>query len=223
MWNEEKVNITCSKCGRTRTLRSNSRTDLCPFCDGYGEKRSSVKENEPETQCMSVPVRLWSDGNGLTLSYVDNGTKIISLYNRGNFISSTNFEYWCRTHNLVPEKVLGNFQDTTIQEQLSALSKRLYDGRSSYESKAAGILALRPVTEMESNIIALSESGVPPVAIAMKFNISFAEVMRILDNIPPMCTPEKLRRSGENGKTEDESPSGKRGKSKARNDPDCLS
>lgn len=217
MWNEEKITLTCPKCGRTRALRSNSRTDLCPYCDGYGEKRPVSKSESADTNAMNAPIRLWSDGMGLTLTYIDNGAKIASLYNRGNFLSSTNFEYWCRSHNYVTENVLRNLHDSAIQEQLTTLAKRLFDGRHSYEAKAAGIQTLRPVTEEESNVIALFESGVPPIAIAMKFNMPFAMVMDIVADIPPMQAPEKLRKSVDNGKADSEEQSGRRGKLRARN------
>ena len=51
---------------------------------------------------------------------------------------------------------------------------------------------LRSVSKEDSEIIALSEMGMIPIAISMKLNIPFTHVMDVLKNVPPVKTPKKL-------------------------------
>ena len=96
------VTYTCPKCGLTRTLRSNSRIGLCPVCDRYVDSRPKTQFDDfrPKEAGVSDIIRIWTDGEGLTLVYVDNGRGMTYLYAEGDLVGSINFSSWCRNNKL---------------------------------------------------------------------------------------------------------------------------
>ncbi len=199
MWNEVKVTYTCPKCGRTRVLRSNSRVDMCPFCDEYGDSKQPVSESDHIANGLTRPTVVWSDGKGIVMIYNNNGSGNATVYEDGELVATTNLDFWFRTHNYTPERALENLKDQTMKDEIAILVKQLYGSRSSYHSKAQKIRSVRAVTPLESEVIALKDSGMSPVAISMKLKLPFAEVMNILEGIPPMQAPARYdseRRGG---------------------------
>jgi len=186
MWNEAKTTFTCPKCGRTRVLRSNSRVDMCPYCDEYGDKKQHVTENDRIANGLTRPTVVWSDGKGIVLVYNNNGSGNATVYDNGALIATTNLDFWFRTHNYTPSRALENLSDSTMKSELGILVKQLYGSRSSYHTKAEKVKAVRPVSSREAEVLALHESGMSPIAISMKLEMPFAEVMDILSDVPSM-------------------------------------
>ena len=117
MWNYEKKVYTCPKCGKTRALRSNSRTGLCPDCDMYVERRQNHEEPLPENASGIKPmIHLWGNGKGLALYYLSNGRNIAFLLDHGKYVGETNIESFFRTqgHRFIERDILEGAQYNTV-------------------------------------------------------------------------------------------------------------
>jgi transposase-like protein len=187
MWNSEKRTYTCPKCGKTRSLRSNSRENLCPECDLYSASKPAPKFDEGREGIGGIGrvTTLWSDGNGLTLRYVDNGSHIASLYEYNKYIGEVNIDLFCRKYRLVFE--LGpQLQSESFQIVMrSAVDKILFTDEV-VANRTEKIGALRGLDPVQAEVVNLYESGMMPVSIALKTGVSFSEVMDMISEIPPM-------------------------------------
>ena len=187
MWNSEKRTYTCPKCGKTRSLRSNSRENLCPECDIYSASKPAPKYAEPRERIGGIGkvTTLWSDGNGLTLRYVDNGSQIAALYDLGKYMGEVNIDLFCRKYRLTfelgPQIESENFQIV----MRSAVDKILFTNEV-VMNKTEKIATLRGLDPVNAEIINLYESGMMPVSIALKTGVPFSEIMDTISEIPPM-------------------------------------
>ena len=203
VWNEPKVEFVCPRCGKIRTLRSNSRRDQCPYCDEYKDSGRRSSPSCPAPKAVTKPVRVWTDGKGLIMMY-SKGSGTATVYEGGILVATTNLDSWLRTRNYSPESVMSSYREEYMQREFEILAKQMYAGRNTHETKAESIKTLHPVSDKASEIIALSESGMQPVAIALKLRLPFTEVMDTLANVPPMQPPAKLDKK-ERLKEDDES------------------
>ena len=196
VWNEPKVEFICPQCGKSRTLRSNSRKDQCPYCDGYKGVDKENHKLRAAPRKIAKPVRIWSDGKGHVLMY-SRSQGIATVYDEGILIATTNLNSWLISRGYVLDEALLNFREEYMQKEFNELAQKLLTSDKAYESRAESIKALHPVSDTVSEILALSESGMQPVAIALKLRITFSEVMSALSNIPPMQPPAKLDKNDE--------------------------
>ncbi len=188
MWNSEKVTYTCPKCGLTRTLRSNSRIGLCPVCDRYVDSRPKTQFDDfrPKEAGVSDIIRIWTDGEGLTLVYVDNGRGMTYLYAEGDLVGSINFSSWCRNNKLSMEYVLRNYQEDSLSEKLSKLAMSMLSDDEAPSDRISIIAELRGITEEQAIIVSMHDDGMEPLPISLKLGIPFSTVMDTLNNIPPI-------------------------------------
>lgn len=188
MWNTEKITYTCPKCGLSRTLRSNSRIGLCPACDRYvdSKPRTKFEEYRQKESGISEVVRIWSDGEGLTLTYVDNGRNMAYLYADGDLVGSVNFASWCRNNKLSMEFTIKNHKDDSVSEKLSMLAMTIMSEDEHSADRSAAIAELRDISEEKAKILELYENGMEPLPISLKLGVPFSEVMEAVNSIPPI-------------------------------------
>ncbi|MBO4502886.1 MAG: hypothetical protein J5707_04475 [Candidatus Methanomethylophilus sp.] len=187
MWNSEKRTYTCPKCGKTRSLRSNSRENLCPECDMYSANRPAPRFTESSDRASGIGkvITLWSDGKGLTLRYVDNGTHIASLYDLGKYLGEVNIDLFCRKYHLTFE--LGpRLQSEEYQEVMRSAADKILFTNEVVANRTDKVRTLRGLDPVSAEIVNLYESGMSPVSIALKTGTSFSEVMDLISEIPPM-------------------------------------
>ncbi|MCQ2078913.1 MAG: hypothetical protein MJZ38_02500 [archaeon] len=200
MWNAERITYTCPKCGKTRALRSNSRIDLCPVCDVYSDHRKMQEAGYKGTPAgISDIIHLWSNGAGLTLTSINNGSGIASLYEGGSLVGEINIESWCRSHGITYDPAAGNLSEAH-REVFAAAVEKIRLSNMILDEKSANIGVLRGVSPIEAQIIQLSESGMAPLPIALKLNVPFTDVMDVLASVPPVKRGHDLMSDGNDGK-----------------------
>lgn len=187
MWNSEKRTYTCPRCGKTRILRSNSRIDLCPSCDEYFDKPPKpVTDGNPSGKNGICPIiRLWSDGRGSVLSYTRNDSGTATLYECGKLVGTINIGGWCRNQG-ISFCAEANHDCEKLQKTYKAAVEKIRFNSEVSEYRVPDICELRRVNRTEARIIALRESGMDTLAIALKLGIPFTEVMDVLSSVPPV-------------------------------------
>lgn len=185
MWNMEKISYTCPKCGLTRTLRSNSRIGLCPVCDRYADSKPRERFDDFRLKEAGVSVisRIWTDGEGLTLIYVDNGRNTAYLYAAGELVNSVNLSAWCRDNKLSLEYVLRNCQDDSVSEKLYKLAMSMISEDESSSDRSSAIAEMHGMSEEQALVISMHDNGMEPLPISMKLGIPFSAVMDTLSNL----------------------------------------
>ena len=192
MWNTDKRTYTCPKCGKTRILRSNSRENLCPECDMYSDKKGTSRTMMfPEkVSGINKIIPLWSDGKGLTLTCVDNGSFIASLYENGQYIGETNIDLFCRKYGLTFE-IGPKLQTESFQNAMkSAVDKILFTSEI-IQKRSERTGALRGMDQIHAEALSMYESGMQPISIALKTGLPFSEVMDMISQIPPIAMNDK--------------------------------
>lgn len=200
MWNVERAVFTCPKCGKTRTLRANSRTDLCPFCDQYTNPFDSATGSAHPRE-VGQPITLWAS-HGMALIYNANGSGEVTLYKDGTLVNKMNFDRWLQNNGYSSAGIGRICHEPEVRTKLEELAEKMNSEGNAYQNKAEIIQELREISKPASEIVALREMGMIPIAISMKLKIPFTKVMDVLNNVPPIRSPEKLEaqdRTPENG------------------------
>lgn len=189
MWDAKKKTFTCPKCGNTRILRSNSRSGRCPTCDNYNNRKPRV----PREACPGISrmVHLWSDGEGQTLSYLDNGQGIAYLYNCGKLVGEVNLDLLCKSQGLRFNPASAN--DKSFQPIYEHAVSRIKSTPMMSDERIESVSTLHNVDETTSKIMILRESGMQPMAIALKLDIPFSHVMDVLTNTPRIARGSEMR------------------------------
>lgn len=190
MWEFKKNTYTCPKCGRTRILRSNSRTTLCPYCDGYDDRKRRKKKRAVQSGICTI-THIWSDGKGLTLNYLDNGNGMARLYDKGKFLGELNIESWCKSHGR--KFILEDSHEPEMQDIFELAVKKILSSMPSQTSHTEDVALLRNVDILTAEILALRESGMGPAAISLKLGVPFSSVMDVLTDIPPVAHGSEIR------------------------------
>lgn len=187
MWNSEKRTYTCPKCGKTRSLRSNSRENLCPECDMYSASRPAPRFTETIGRAAGISriTTLWSDGNGLTLRYIDNGSHIAALYDFGKYLGEVNIDLFCRKYRLTFELGPHIYNESYQEVMKSAVDKILFTNEV-VMSRTERIGEMRGLDPVSAEIVNLYESGMQPVSIALKTGVPFSDIMDLISEIPPI-------------------------------------
>ena len=184
MWNYEKKVYTCPKCGKTRALRSNSRTGLCPDCDMYVERRQTHEEPLPESAAGVKPlIHLWGDGKGLALYYLNNSRSTAVLLDHGRYVGEINIESFFKAqgHRFIERDILEGAQYNTV---FAAAAEAIMSAPEATEQRIDSISSRYRVSEEDARIIDLAESGMPAISISLKLGLPYDKVRSVLDSIP---------------------------------------
>lgn len=201
MWNTEKYTYTCPKCGRTHILRSNSRPGLCPVCDRYADVRPRIgfAEFRPRIGGISKVIKLWSDGEGMTMTLVDDGRYTAYLYRRGELVSTASFAPWCRSNGVSLDGFIEGRPTPGSDEKLRDLALSMESRGKPDEGKVENIQELRGVTREQAMIISLHDAGMDPLPISLKLGLTFSEVMDTLSGSHPISGKGISPRSPQEG------------------------
>ncbi len=202
MWDSERTVYTCPKCGLTRTLRSNSRMDLCPVCDRYADPKPRDHFDDPRLKKAGVSEisRIWTDGEGMTLMYVDDGRLTAYLYAAGDLVGSVNLSGWCRDNRLSLDYVLRNYQDDSVSEKLYKLAMSILSEDEISSGRIPAGAETQGMNEEQALIVSMHEGGMEPLPISMKLGIPFSAVMDVLNGRSPASADST------SGETEGENP-----------------
>ena len=186
MWNIERAVFTCPKCGKTRTLRANSRTDLCPFCDQYTNPFDSATGSTHPRE-VGQPITLWAS-HGMALIYNANGSSEITLYKDGTLVNKMNFDRWLQNNGYSSASIGRICHEPEVRTKLEELAEKMNSEGNAYQNKAEIIQELREISKPASEIVALREMGMIPIAISMKLKIPVHEG----DGRPEQRAPDTL-------------------------------
>ena len=195
MWHSEKKKYTCPKCGRTRILKTNSRNEMCPFCDRYAMKKGNSDDQGIGDRKLTTPIHLWTNHEGLTLLYNRNSDGYGTLLEDGKLVCTINMDFWFRIHSYTPEKALASINSPSLQKELGLLVKQTYSSRDAYTRHVEAISDSRDLSLKNSTILALYENGMNVTAISLKLNIPFSEVFDCINNVPRIHNKSKDGRS----------------------------
>lgn len=180
MWDAKKKTFTCPKCGNTRTLRSNSRSGRCPLCDNYnGNRLRHVREECPGISRM---IHLWGDGNGLTLSYLDNGRGNVYLYDQGKILGETNLDSLCESHGC--QFSIGKANEPSMKPIYLMAVDEIKKNQILSEKRIESVSTLHNIDDTASKVLIFHNSGMQPAIIALKLGVPFDYVMETISDSP---------------------------------------
>lgn len=161
---KKKVVYVCPRCGKSRILRSNSRPQMCPYCDSYNE--SQDEEASGTSRRLSGLEAVFELGEPHKTVYYESDTKKLVLYSDGVYSGSGDIERWAFQSGYQVPDAHRAAEDRTIA--VSILEFLENNGKS------------EKTDDLESIVASMYRKGMHPVSISMSLNISFSDVMDYL-------------------------------------------
>lgn len=179
-WDRKRVLYACPKCGVTHEVKSKARSSLCPACDRYETRKKPPMrryDSRPPSGIGDV-MKIWSDGNGLTLSMVEGGKLTLSV--GGRPAATEDLAHWCVENGVTVPVASGGAHDDAMDGMLRNLAMSMYARRGDYEGRARELVETCKMTYGEAACIALHDEGLTPLQISMRLDLPFSEVMLVL-------------------------------------------